>query len=286
MMPWLAFLCDVRAFMHGVGICSGYNLGGMRQGGGSVFKPKDSKVEWRVRRWCVKHRSLITVVGGLIILATFLVKDVLRDQEKDLADAINSAESIYLMRSADLELRKELNEVDMNVSISRREILQSLPPGTKVKAVPYLATGFDGHEDRLVRILSDTDVEVDNLQRLVAIVPPTPEHLNEFGKLFWEWDKLRLEDFAKPLPLLDSKPSEDSKVVEEHNQKYYSEVWLINSQMSMVGAEILDDAHHTKEKRERHLRFFSPISYILFGIGVVVTVVSKLFGIEGEGVEE
>jgi hypothetical protein len=82
------------------------------------------------------------------------------------------------MRSADLELRKEINEVDMNVTISRQDILQSLPPGSKVKEVPYLMTGFDGHEGRLVRILSDTDVEVDNLQRLVAIAPPTSEHLD------------------------------------------------------------------------------------------------------------
>ena len=47
-----------------------------------------------------------------------------------------------------------------------------LPRGSKVKEVPHLMTGFDGHEDHLVRILSDTDVEVDNLQRLIADSSP------------------------------------------------------------------------------------------------------------------
>jgi hypothetical protein len=220
------------------------------------------------------------------MLATFFVKDVLRDQNKDFADAINSAESIYLLRSADLELRKEINEVDMNVSISRQEFLQSLPPGTKVRGVPYLMTGFDGHEDRLVRILSDTDDEVDNLQRLVAVTTPTPEHLNEYSKLFWEWDKLRMEEFAKPVPLLDEKPTEDPKIVEARGRKYYSEVWLINSRIRMAGAEIFEDAHQAKERREHWVNIFSPISIVLFCVGVVITVGSRLFGIEGENVAE
>ncbi|HVC48306.1 MAG TPA: hypothetical protein VND90_13770 [Terracidiphilus sp.] len=220
------------------------------------------------------------------MLLTLFVKDVLRDQAKDLSDAINSAESIYLMRSANLELRREIDEVDMNVNISRREILQSLPRGSKVKKLPYLMTGLDGHEGRLARILSETDGEVDNLQRLVAIAPPTFEHLKEFGKLYWQWDKLRLEIIAGPITPIGEKTTGGSKVISEPNRNYYSEARLINSNISMVGAEILDDAHYTKEKRERLVKIFTPISYVLIGFGAVVTVMSRLFGIECEGAAE
>jgi hypothetical protein len=196
----------------------------------------------------------------------------------------NSAESIYLMRSADLELRKEINEVDMNVTISRQDILQSLPPGSKVKEVPYLMTGFDGHEGRLVRILSDTDVEVDNLQRLVAIAPPTSEHLTEFGKLYWEWDKLRMGIITRPVPPIDEKT--DVKANSDRDRKDYSAIWLVNSRINMVGAGILDDAHYTKEIREHRVRIFSSINILLFCFGLTLTVVSTLFGVEGKGVAE
>jgi len=245
------------------------------------------KIRARAHRWCVRHRSLITVLGGLIILATFFVKDVLRDQEKDLADAINSAESIYLMRSADLEIRKEINEVDMSVSISRQEIIDSLlPRGAKVKELPYLMTGFDGHEGRIPRILSDTDMEVDNLQRLAAIALPTSEHLKEFGKVYWEWDKLRMSIIARPVTPIVANAPDDSKAIAGQNRKDYWAIWLINSKISMVGAGIFDDAHRTKEIRENRVKFFSPLSYVLFCLGVVVTIVSRLFGVEGDGVAE
>ena len=220
------------------------------------------------------------------MLATFFVKDVLRDREKDFAEAINSAESVYLMRSADLELRKEINEVDMNVTISRQDILQSLPPGSKVKEVPYLMTGFDGHEGRLVRILSDTDVEVDNLQRLVAIAPPTSEHLTEFGKLYWEWDKLRMGIIARPVVTPIDNPSYDPKATAARDRQDYSAIWLINSRINMVGAGILDDAHYTKEIREHRVRIFSLVNILLFCFGLTLTVVSTLFGVEGKGVAE
>lgn len=248
-----------------------------------MLKPKSLQVRRRVRLWCVRHRSFVTVVGGVIMLATFFVKDVLRDQEKDLADAINSAERMYLMRSDNLELRKEINEVDMNVSISRQEILQSLPRGSKVKEVPYLMTGYDGHEDRLGRLLSDTDVEVDNLQRLVAIAPPTSEHLKEFGKLYWEWDKLRLSIITRPVTPIGKTTRDDLKAMFDRDRKDYSAVWLINSRINMVGASILDDAHYTKEKRENRVKLFSPISIVLFCLGVFLTIMSRLFGIEEEG---
>jgi hypothetical protein len=252
-----------------------------------VLKPVYFKARGRAQLWCVKHKDLLVVVGGLIIVATFLVKDVLRDQEKDLVDAINSAESTYLIRDANLEVRKELDDIDANVTETRREMFLALPSGQKKQlGGTGLVPGFDGSQDRTVRLLGETDVEVDNLSRLVAKASPTSEHLKEFGELYWQWDKLRMKMFETPLPLLDQKPTEDPKVASQRRLEYYLAIRNINSRIRMVGAEILDDAHYTKEKREHRVSVFAPISYVLFGLGVVVTVVSKLFGIEGEGVAE
>ena len=248
------------------------------------MRPIQFKSRGRAERWFAKHPELITVLGGLILFATFLVKDILREQEKDVVNAIDSAESIYLIRDSNLALRKEIDQLDANINRSRGEILRADRSKHKEKqteAREFIPI-FDGSEDPVVRLLGETDVEVDNLQRLVAKAPPTAEHLTEFAKVYWEWDKLRMQFFAQPLPSLDEKLKEDAKNIAERDRAYYSSVWLINSKISMVGAEILDDAHYTKEKLEHRVKIFTPISYVLFGLGVVLTIVSKLFGVDPE----
>lgn len=248
------------------------------------MRPIQFKSRGRAARWFVKHRDLITVFGGLILFATFVVNDVLRQQEKDVVNTIDSAESIYLIRDSNLALRKEIDQLDANINMSRRKILRADRSKHKEKqteAREFIPV-FDGSEDPVVRLLDESNVEVDNLQRLVAKASPTAEHLTEFGRVYWEWDKLRMQFFAKPLPLLDEKPTEDAKTITERDQAYYLSLWLINSKISMVGAEILDDAHYTKEKLEHRVKIFTPISYVLFGVGVVLTIVSKLFGVDPE----
>jgi hypothetical protein len=95
-----------------------------------------------------------------------------------------------------------------------------------------------------------------------------------------------MENIARPVPPIGEKPKDDPKVISERNWNDYSAIWLINAKISMVGAGILDDAHHAKEIRENRVKAISPISIVLFCLGVVVTIVSRLFGVEGGGVAE
>jgi hypothetical protein len=250
-------------------------------------KPIQFKVQRRVQRWFVRRRGLIKIVGGMIILATFLVKDVLRDQEKDIVETINSAESLYLIRDASLELHKEIDEVDANVNKDGLAILKALPPirNNESKKADWQAD-FDRNEDRLLRAEIETYSEVDNLSRLIAKAPPSPEHLKQYSELYWQWDKLRMAEFAIPVKRLDEATPDDSKATYNRDLKTYADVWLANRSLDMVGAMILDDAHYIKERKEHRVRVFTPISYVLFVLGVLVTLASELFGIEDEGVGE
>jgi hypothetical protein len=84
--------------------------------------------------------------------------------------------------------------------------------------------------------------------------------------------ELNLEDF-------------DSKAAYNRNLKGYAAVWILNQKLHLAGSMILDDAHEVKERKERLVRVFTPISYGLFILGAVLTFLSKLFGVETGGDE-
>jgi len=173
--------------------------------------------------------------------------------------------------------------------VSREEIPQNTRNSDKTENIQIrqFLPIFDGSEDPTVRLLTETDVEVDNLMRLVEKAPPTADHAKEWNKLYWEWDKLRMQIFERPELPMDQKPKEDPQIIARRNREYYLSVQLTSSKMRMVAAEILDDAHSTKERLEHRLKIFTPISYVLFCLGVMVTIVSKTFGLDpGANAEE
>jgi hypothetical protein len=47
-------------------------------------------------RWLRRHHRMLTFVGTLIIFGTFIVKDALREQLKDLADSLKSAKAQFI----------------------------------------------------------------------------------------------------------------------------------------------------------------------------------------------
>lgn len=233
-------------------------------------------------RFFTRHQGLLIILGSLIIVATFIVKDVLRDQVKDVADSINAAENLYLIRDSNLELHEEIDEVDDNVSKGRIEVLRSLP--TKQKDVdvikkPEWSADFSRNSQRLLRIENEMGLEEDNLARLVLKAPPKPDHMTQFAELYKQWDTLRIKILEGDRDELNAKYF-DSKAVYNRSVKTYSDVWLLSQRLHLIGSMILDDAHETKERNERLVNIFTPVSYGLFGLGALLTVLSKLFGVD------
>src|SRR5947209_6049165 len=46
-----------------------------------------------------RHEGLLTVIGALIVFATFIVKDTIRERYKEWAESIDSAEVHYKLAS-------------------------------------------------------------------------------------------------------------------------------------------------------------------------------------------
>jgi len=221
---------------------------------------------------------LLIIIGALILFATFAIKDVLRDSAKGLAESINAAENLYLIRDDDLELHEELDEIDADVFKSRMDSL-SAPLNSRKSDVRKSARSadFERNSQRLLRIENETGLEVDNLARLVLKAPPTPEHMAEFSELIKQWDLFKINSLKADSAELKLKVF-DFTAVNNRNRKDYSDVWVLSQRIHLVGALIVDDAQETKEKKEHLVSVFTPISYGLYVLGVLLTLLSKFFG--------
>ncbi len=222
--------------------------------------------------------------GWLVIVVTFLVKDVLHDRLKDLVDSVNAAESLYLIRDSALSLHEEMDAVDARVTRGNTALLKALvkKKGDDISKEAS-SEDFARNSDRLVRILAETDIEIDNTARLAEVAAAKPDHIRQFDDLYKEWDALRMNILKGDLVEIN-KPIEpfDSTAVYNRGVKTYSDVWIINQRLHLVAAMILDDAHEAKEKDEQLVNICSPIAYVLFAVGAALTLLSKLMGIKGD----
>lgn len=58
----------------------------------------------RVKRFIHKHDRLLSTLGALIIFFTFLAREGFRDELKELVDSIDAAQSVFLIRSDNLDI--------------------------------------------------------------------------------------------------------------------------------------------------------------------------------------
>jgi hypothetical protein len=235
----------------------------------------------KTRRFFSRHQELLIILGSLIIVATFVVKDVFRDRMKDVADSIDTAEDAYLIREATIDLHSEIDEVDANVVQVRTEVLSALSSIPKAKQNAYESDlVFKRYSQRLLRMENETGLEVDNLARLILKVPPTSERIAQFNDLYRQWDSLKMKGLKEGSIDINAKLF-NPEAVNAQNVRDYADAWLISQKMHLTAGLILDDAQRVKEKQEYLIRVFTPISYALFVFGAMLTLLSQLFSPDG-----
>jgi hypothetical protein len=79
-----------------------------------------------------RHSKQVAALGGLFVLATFIVKDQLRDYFKGIADAESSAQSLYV-------IRKDLARIDAHVQALDDPIITGFHDTQDVCNFPPLA---------------------------------------------------------------------------------------------------------------------------------------------------
>lgn len=242
------------------------------------------KVSARQVRFLKRHEGLTIIVGALLMFSTFVVDNVAREKLRSLTDSLNAAQTTFLIRDSTLDLYREIDEVEARVAQGNTELMQRLPKARNRRQVAIDPEAFLPHTSvEVLRLTNETWHEFNNLGLLIAKLPAHDSRVREIDALYKEFDTVRLRMINKPVtPIASEKDRTFDPIAYNREQREdYFAVLRIHDELQMLAAGVLDDARANIEKTEHRLDSLTPLSYFLFVIGAVLTVLSKLAGVEG-----
>ncbi len=234
-------------------------------------------------RFLKRNEGLLILLGALIMSLTFVVDNVIREHLRSVAGAIAAAQATFLIRDSTIELYREIDEVDAHVVLGNKEILNRMPkPREQIRTTIDFETLLTRPDVRALRIQQETWNEFNNLGIFLEQVAPEDPRVSELNALYKEWDNLRLKALTPIAPIGDGKVSNSgAEASGQEDRRQYLQMLTIHGKLQMLGANILDDAHSNLAKNERLLSALAPLICFLFFIGVLLTVITRLAGIEG-----
>lgn len=232
-----------------------------------------------------RHERYFVISGFLVMFATFVVRDILMDRARTMADTLSAVETAYFLEDAEVQLHHEVDEVDGHVMSSGSDILANLPSH---RVRPHFSQDPESIMDRStvqdLRMESETDQEFFSTGRLLEILPHNDKDRMDFSKLYARWDKDRLA-LLTPIPLFGAKVDPViAKAEAQENRKHHLDMWAINGELSFLSASILGHAQLTLEEKEHEANAFAWWSYALYFVGGVLALGGKMARIETVGV--
>jgi hypothetical protein len=227
----------------------------------------------RIGDFLRRHSRTVQSIGVLIVFATFFVKDVLREREKEFGDNLAAAQRQFAVRANLSEITAHIDTIlqtlDMSHqaqpnALSEKELRLAIQTllhsalGAKVSAenLCELAKAVSGEQDRAAQCHN-----VETTGVFITKLSAAGDNLGGFaGK---SNGQARLEF----LNLL--------------RNEFYS--IALNVDADFGGAALLQHANHQKEVNERRRGFLNTIYYTLFITGIALGALGTYYGIKGIG---
>ena len=234
-----------------------------------------------------KNHRVIGLVATIIVLATFIVKEGLRDRVKDLADAINSAETSY-------EIRDDFGRVGTRLQMifsSLREVEKKLP--TKGAVEPSFVVNISDTVIEISQTLQNCEASLDNTSRLMAKIKESQETSNHVVELRSEIIKARDQSadmvkrsldgggrgsrFLHPEILLptDKDIITGTTVLMGESLRFFEE-------SDSIAKRVLNDAAREKARAEHFFKLWNWCAYCLYAFGTGLALLAKIYGV-GDG---
>jgi hypothetical protein len=216
----------------------------------------------RLNRFLQGHRRLLLFVGASITLVTFVVKDEIRQDLKDLADSIDSAENVFMIRSDSRDIMEQIMWVQQLIKEQgpRRSVL---PPIAYFRS---LSAGLNSSVHLLAKV-------------------PHGEELDERAAVILLKRNKWMDQSLPPLSPIAERPiprdsaadaAEESRALES-----WKEVFFLNGEVQQFGVEVLELAHKVEAQQEHRYRVSKYVSYFLYPLGWLIGLLGTLVGVEG-----
>jgi hypothetical protein len=224
-----------------------------------------------------RHDRILTLVGALIVFSTFMVKEGIREHLKDLIDALDAAQAIFVMERATQDLARDLETVSLGVrEIQEATLLPDLAKTYKqrahLRAFTEMASKLEGALDTQNRMLG----EFDAIDRLLQRLPTSNEMSANLAELRRQRATSELSIKLDRMVALNGSLDKQMLIV--------GQVELDTAKLEAgtggLAAAIFDSAIIRRDQLERRYRIATNGSYILYCIGWAVALAGKVSGID------
>lgn len=226
----------------------------------------------------VKRRGrVLSLVGGLIVFLTFVVKDGVREHLKDFGDAIDRAQTTAALHGDNQRMMATIQNIYQRVRYPAdqqedRDLIASRDPYQV-----YLV---------VLRVRRQSMDSLDTIRPLVEILPRQINHANALAELD---NRLKCFDqsmstFEESLPhdvsnVGPTVPKEQIPTLSNLNR----EASRLSHSASQLAKDVMNDAEHTQKNTTWWYRLWTIASYFLYTLGWGITIVGAWSGVEVKG---
>lgn len=212
----------------------------------------EPKTNNRVATWIKEHDRPFVVIGALILIATFVIKDAIKDHLKDVVNAVTAAQQLYSIRTdihnIEFELQGEIDQI-ANHPLSQHELM--------AKSADLFSSNARSAIDRTSDLVGSLKA---------AAQESIQTSIDQFNAHY--------KQFSDELTAFNNNPDAVS------GGKLIGTALDLDKKALAIEADVLNKAHQRESEDEHFYGIATWISYVLYVIGWSMAFVGRLVGVD------
>jgi hypothetical protein len=209
---------------------------------------RQNRAETEPKTFYLRHDRFFTLLGTFLIFATFIAKETISDNLKDLASSLEAAQNVFVLRHDELfKKNTQDNSGKLDTAFQRKK---------------------------------DIEYECNETLDLVEISGDLAEHVTDKEKFKSRTEAIRKEAWAvkNDLDEIDSRQGLSADLIKVSKRSAKA-----HRLAGQVQREIDEQATALREKRQMRYAIAKWASYFLFAVGWCLTFYGQLSGKKPEG---
>ena len=247
-----------------------------------------------VRQFLLAHKRWFSFIGALIVFATFVSKEVLRDNLKDLVAALENGQTLFELRGDNASLRNQIFDLRVRILDIYDKVVTSKPGSEFARDVGQSLNSINEVDDEL-RLVEPT---LANTAELVGKLPPSDERTNALARCRAELKqaheaseeaKAAVVNLSAGRKFLQHPPpftNEEQGQLALSVGKAANAARTVWQDVEQATLKIFEEAHQYKEEKERQYKNWTLATYVLYTLGWSLGLVGSLYGVSGESSPE
>ncbi len=232
-----------------------------------------------------KHKRWFTFVGAGVVFLTFVAKEGVRDNLKDVVSSFENAQAYFALRDQNVQMTTMMTEIRSRVVTLNDKSLPKMPVG--VSRVSQAYAGVE-HTRETVELLGQS------LETITPLAQKLPKDEKRDAELV-ECTKLLAQtrdDYLNALTALkgvltraQSSKRDLTKADEQLAESVAGAYIAVERQAALriaaLESDVLSEAPKYREEEEHRYAWWNKASYWLYSLGWGLGLIGKIYGVDG-----